>query len=130
MPVHGLDHYNLRASRDVLDELCSFYCEVVGLSLGKRPPFTHFGYWLYAGEIAVLHLSQADETEICAAEVASAFSHAAFNWTGRMAIERRLSELDIAYEVAHIPQSGQTQLFFQDPAGNGVELIFDGEDPC
>jgi hypothetical protein len=26
--------------------------------------------------------------------------------------------------VAHVPVTGQVQLFFKDPAGNGVELNF------
>jgi catechol-2,3-dioxygenase len=39
MPVRGFDHYNLRASRPVLEELKAFYCEVVGLTVGARPPY-------------------------------------------------------------------------------------------
>jgi catechol-2,3-dioxygenase len=30
----------------------------------------------------------------------------------------------VQYREAHVPQSNQEQLFFRDPAGNGVELIF------
>lgn len=57
MSVIGLDHYNLRAPRPLLDTLRDFYIDVVGLRLGARPPFRSHGYWLYAGAQAVLHLS-------------------------------------------------------------------------
>ena len=59
MPAIGFSHYNLRAPRALLDELREFYCDVVGLELGARPPFRSFGYWLYAGGHPVLHLSEA-----------------------------------------------------------------------
>ena len=128
MPVHDLDHYNLRAPRDLLDRLCAFYCEVVGLSLGERPPFRSFGYWLYAGNRPVLHLSEAGKDEVCAANVAGTFNHASFRCTGRRQLEHRLAQLAIPYRVARVPKTGEVQLFFQDPAGNGVELTFAGED--
>ena len=32
--------------------------DVVGLTVGERPPFQSFGYWLYAGEKNVLHLTE------------------------------------------------------------------------
>ena len=50
MAVRGFDHYNLRAARPMLDELRDFYRDVVGLTVGDRPPFRRFGYWLYSGE--------------------------------------------------------------------------------
>jgi catechol 2,3-dioxygenase-like lactoylglutathione lyase family enzyme len=47
--ILSFSHYNLRAPRELLDELRLFYTEVVGLEQGLRPPFPRFGYWLYAG---------------------------------------------------------------------------------
>ena len=128
MPVSKLDHINLRAPRDLLEQLCEFYCEVVGLSPGDRPPFSEFGYWLYAGDQPVVHLSLANEDECRSIEVETTFGHAAFACTARSAVEARLSELGIDYRVARVPESGQVQLFLQDPAGNGVELSFDNEE--
>ena len=60
MPVLGLSHFNLRASRPLLDKLKDFYVDVVGLRPGFRPPFQRFGYWLYAGDSDVLHLTEED----------------------------------------------------------------------
>ena len=44
MPITGLGHYNLRAPRELLESLRAFYCDVIGLSTGKRAPFGSFGY--------------------------------------------------------------------------------------
>jgi catechol-2,3-dioxygenase len=125
MPVKGFDHYNLRAPREVLDTLCAFYRDVVGLRVGDRPPFRRFGYWLYAGERPVLHLSEADDGEARPNGVVSTFAHAAFDCTDLGAFERLLRERGVVYRAAKIPLTGQVQLFFKDPAGNGVELQFE-----
>jgi len=127
MSVSNLDHINLRASREMLDQLRDFYCDVVGLTLGRRPPFKNFGYWLYAGDKAVVHLSQSDDEEIRTPGSVTTFGHAAFACSGRSAYERRLAEFDVKYELAVVPESDISQLFFEDPAGNGIELSFDGE---
>ena len=124
MPVDAFDHYNLRAPRALLEELCGFYRDVVGLTVGDRPPFRRFGYWLYAGPRAVLHLGEADPNDVCAAAVEGTFNHASFTCTNRPEFERRLAALEIAYRTASVPLTGQVQLFFRDPAGNGVELCF------
>jgi catechol-2,3-dioxygenase len=130
MPVRTFDHYNLRAERAVLDELRDFYRDVVGLAVGERPPFRRFGYWLYAGDTAVLHLSVADADEQRSRTAQNTFAHAAFNCTGRAEFERRLTALGIPYRTAAVPLLNIAQLFFHDPAGNGVELQFDASEPA
>jgi catechol-2,3-dioxygenase len=129
MPVAAFDHYNLRAARPVLDELRDFYRDVVGLTVGDRPPFRRFGYWLYSADKPVLHLSLADDGEERPAAV-NTFAHAAFNCTGRAEFERRLKSLGIPYRTASVPLLNIAQLFFCDPAGNGVELQFDASEPA
>ena len=128
MQVRSFSHYNLRAPRELLEQLRAFYVEVVGLEVGHRPGFRSFGYWLYAGEQAVLHLSEASGDEARVPGAPGTFNHAAFNCIGRQEFEARLARLGIGYEVAQVPQTGQVQLFFDDPAGNGVELTFTGAD--
>lgn len=128
MPTIDFSHYNLRAPRPLLEELRVFYCEIVGLSVGQRPPFQRFGYWLYAGNRDILHLVEADpDTQLVSGETTS-FNHAAFFCTGRAEFERLLVQRGIKYEVVQVPQTGQVQLFFSDPAGNGVELNFENVD--
>lgn len=130
MPVIGFSHYNLRAPRALLDELRDFYCEVVGLRPGERPPFRSFGYWLYAGPQAVLHLSEARPGEERAGPPSGTFDHAAFSCTGHAAYERELARRGIPYRTALVPETQVLQVFFTDPAGNGVELNFEGVEAC
>jgi len=122
--IQGFAHYNLRAPRPLLEELRKFYTEVVGLSVGDRPPFGNFGYWLYASGTDVLHLSECSPGEERAVGVATTFDHVAFRCSDRAGVERTLAASGVKFEMAQVPRAGQVQLFFRDPAGNGVELNF------
>jgi catechol-2,3-dioxygenase len=124
MPAIGFSHYNLRAPRAMLETLRDFYCEVVGLELGYRPPFASVGYWLYAGGAPVLHLSESRPSENRPAQPVGTFDHAAFQCADQAAYERELTKRGIHYRVAVVPETKVVQIFFTDPAGNGVELDF------
>jgi len=124
MSVTGFNHYNLRADRATLDTLRDFYVQVVGLRSGERPPFNNFGYWLYVGPDAVLHLTQAGPGEARPAGVVNTFDHVAFSCTNFAQFEEHLQQRQIVYRTSHVPLTGQRQIFFRDPAGNGVELNF------
>ena len=128
MPVLGLSHFNLRAPRPLLGRLRDFYLDVVGLRPGFRPPFQRFGYWLYAGDSDVLHLTEADDSESQVPNVLTTFDHVALRCIGRATHEAALSQHGVHYKVAIVPQTHQVQLFFDDPAGNGVEVIFADSD--
>ncbi|MBU2676699.1 MAG: VOC family protein [Gammaproteobacteria bacterium] len=123
MKIIELDHYNLRAPRELLERLRLFYTETVGLSVGYRPRFQKFGYWLYAGDHAVLHLSESSQDNVMPTDQTS-FNHAAFNCSGLEEFQQRLSKLGVEYSTARVPELKRVQLFFSDPAGNGVELSF------
>lgn len=127
MTTRGLDHINLRADRATLDALKDFYCDVVGLAIGPRPPFPNFGYWLYAGGHPVLHLYQADADEARRTDVATTFDHVAFRCEDSAGVEAMLRERGIAFRKAVVPASGQMQFFLSDPAGNKLELNFGPE---
>jgi catechol-2,3-dioxygenase len=124
LPAIGFNHYNLRAPRALLDELKDFYCETLGLTVGERPAFRSFGYWLYAGSRDVLHLSETALGEVRATHVATTFDHVAFTCTDPMGMEKILVERRIEFGERFIDQTGTKQIFFRDPAGNGVELNF------
>ena len=126
MKILELDHYNLRAPRDLLERLHIFYTGTVGLTAGYRPRFQKFGYWLYAGDHAVLHLSESSQDSSVPPGQTS-FNHAAFNCTGLQEYQQRLSQLGVEYTTARISELKRVQLFFSDPAGNGVELNFPDE---
>ena len=124
MPVVSFNHYNLRASRDMLEQLRDFYVNVLGLQVGERPPFASFGYWLYLGEQAILHLSSARADEIRSSHVLNTFDHVALTCTGLAEMKAHLHTHGVRYRVSEVPLLGQTQLFLHDPAGNGIELNF------
>jgi extradiol dioxygenase family protein len=124
MPTLGLNHYNLRANRQTMEVLREFYINAVGLQPGYRPPFNSFGYWLYAGQQAVLHLSEARDHENRMEGVSNTFDHVAFSCSDFAGFEARLRELHISFSCDQVPLTGQRQIFFRDPAGNGVELNF------
>ncbi len=124
MAVLGFNHYNLRAERSMMEQLKVFYRDVVGLRIGDRPQLTSFGYWLYAESIDVLHLSEAKPEEKRRENVATTFDHVAFTATDYDATIVRLEKLSIEFKTREISDTGQKQIFFRDPAGNGIELNF------
>jgi catechol 2,3-dioxygenase-like lactoylglutathione lyase family enzyme len=127
MATLGLNHINIRADRALLDALRDFYCEIVGLHEGFRPPFPGFGYWLYAEgatEAAVVHLYEAELGEARQRESPTYFDHFAFDCTELEAVEAALTKAGVDYHKAIIPLTGQRQVFLVDPAGNRVELNF------
>mgnify|MGYP001587978750 FL=1 len=124
MPVHGIAHYNFRLERQLMEEVRAFYEKVVGLVLGPRPPFQSFGYWLYANGCDVLHLSEElpDDKRRTGSDLT--FDHVALeasSWPQHVAL---LEAAGVAFSQEFVPATGRRQLFFRDPVGNGVELIF------
>lgn len=128
MTILGLNHYNLRAPPQLLETLRAFYCDVVGLKVGFRPAFKSVGYWLYAGDHAVLHLSTALPEETPVTDAITTFDHVAFSCSDRAAVEQRLKKRGVEFRTAYVPQTSQVQLFFKDPASNGIELNFAGDE--
>lgn len=126
MPAIALNHYNLRAPRALLLQLKEFYSEVIGLEVGARPAFDSFGYWLYAGGQAVLHLSEARTGDVRHTDIATSFDHVAFSCIDPESMEALLRARQLHYQVAFVPALQQKQIFLRDPAGNGVELNFTG----
>ncbi|MFZ6862340.1 VOC family protein [Undibacterium sp. Ji67W] len=128
MPATSLSHYNLRANRDQMILLKEFYCEFVGLKAGPRAALNSYGFWLYAGDQAVLHLSEIRSGEHRQSELKTSFDHVAFNCVDIPAMQGKLEQAGIEFQLADIPASegfpAQKQIFFNDPLGNGVELNF------
>lgn len=123
MPVSDINHYNLRIPKENIDELVLFYTAVIGLTVGHRP-LKSFGYWLYAGEKSLLHLSLASADELREYEKQNAFDHIAFSCTDLIEFEAHLSHAGVSYKRNVITETGQVQLFLHDPMGNKIELNF------
>ena len=124
MGVLGFGHVNLRAERSLLDQMLQFYTEVIGLTLGPRPPFARFGYWLYQGQHDLIHLIEASPEEQRLVHVKTTIDHFAFVCCDRLAYEQKLQQLGLSFQTAVVPQTHQYQIVLQDPAGNRVELNF------
>lgn len=128
MPVHRFNHFNLRASQPLLDELRDFYVDVLGMTVGWRPAFPFPGYWLYLGDDAVLHLVEAPSDSAVPSMGSGTLDHVAFSCSGLAAFEARLQALGLPYRKVSVPGTAQQQLFVKDPSGNGVEFNFAGSD--
>jgi catechol-2,3-dioxygenase len=127
MSVHAIHHFNIRAPLEELLVLRDFYCDVIGLTLGPRPPFRSTGFWLYADGMAVLHLTATSETESLPPlrDRKSAADHIAFRSSNLQATLKKLREHGVAYALDTVPSLNEMQVFFKDPSGVGVELNFD-----
>jgi len=125
MPVKQFHHMNLRICRSQMDAVKEFYVDVLGLSVGHRPPFRSSGYWLYAGDSAVVHLFESDIASTPAANDTGAIDHLAFHCSGYEEMRSRVEKAGVIFDTARVPETGQRQLFFPDPAGIRIELLFD-----
>ena len=128
MPTLGLAHYNLRCNSETLLILRDFYVAAVGLEDGPRAPLSHHGYWLYAGGRDVLHLSEERPGDIRRSGADLTFDHVAFDCRNSLEYKARLTNLAIKFDEKRVPGSGRLQLFFRDPAGNGIELLFPADE--
>ena len=119
MTLEALDHVNVRTAD--LPASTKFYCEVLGLRDGARPPFAFGGAWLYCDEQAVVHL-----VEIPAAIEAgpASLEHFAFRARGLRAFVERLETHGIAYRLAVVPDVNITQVHLHDPDGNHIHVDF------
>ena len=63
----------------MIEILKDFYINIVGLKLGHRPPFKSKGYWLYAKEKDVLHLSSSKDNVKNLTNVNSTLDHVSFS---------------------------------------------------
>jgi catechol 2,3-dioxygenase-like lactoylglutathione lyase family enzyme len=132
MNVKGLNHFNITAPHELLEKVRDFYVEVLGLAVGDRPNFRRKGFWLYAGQEPIVHLTacDADDARANGESVPCFFDHVAFSCKGLSSVIERLKQLNIPYELVESPSPGQVQVFVRDPARVGVELNFVNESPA
>ncbi len=122
--ILSINHIQLVAEKDLVLKLRDFYCDVVGLTEGFRPPFERFGFWLYIEDKDVLHLITPKEGDGRSLQKSS-FDHVAFKTANYEAVLKKLKSLNISFEEKPVPGIAVHQIFLNDPAGNRVELNFD-----
>ena len=124
MPAININHINIQAPMELLLVLREFYCDVLGLHVGPRPAFTRQGYWLYATDQAIIHLTVSASEKLRAINALTTLDHVAFTCSDLAYMSSKLKQMQIPFKLNSVPDSVIQQLFFYDPAGNGVELTF------
>jgi catechol 2,3-dioxygenase-like lactoylglutathione lyase family enzyme len=128
MPAKTLHHYTIQA-RD-LEKTKDFYRDVVGLTVGDRPPLSFPGYWLYAGDVPVVHLlgyqagaKLVNDGPSYPADTGR-LDHIAFNCENLKEMRSILQTRGVRFEERVLPRMNMTQLFYLDPDGITVECNF------
>ena len=122
MAIDGFQHINIRTSD--AERSRDFYVRALGLRVGDRPPFASSGYWLYLGDVPVVHLVQlaADDRR----ETGSGrLDHVAFHGVDIEATRQTLTAAGIPFREAVVPRDGTVQIFIHDPDGLKLELNFE-----
>lgn len=119
MTVTDLSHVNIRTTN--LDLLIRFYTEILGMTLGDRPPFPFPGAWLYCGTRPVVHLVGVERKP---AGGEPSLEHFAFDSTGLDDFLQTLARHSIGYRIGIVPEWGITQVNIEDPDGNHLHIDF------
>lgn len=140
MSVGGINHVTLCCSADQLKMVQDFYQNILGLTVGLRPPFNFSGSWLYAGKEPIVHLAAVLENPVensspapsmfssapATTSTTGAIDHVALRVNGPVdACRKTLVASGIAFTEAPVPDFPIYQLFLQDPLGVKIELNFE-----
>jgi catechol 2,3-dioxygenase-like lactoylglutathione lyase family enzyme len=117
-----IDHVNISAPYDLLQEIRDFYCGVIGLTTGFRPHFTRPGYWLYSDGRPIIHLIESGDHFPGGKQ--GCFDHFALQATGLAEFVEKLEAAGTRYTLKYLPDAGLSQVFCRDPAGIRVEINF------
>ena len=121
----GLDHVSLTTEPAMMEELKDFYRDVLGMTTGFRPSIGVPGYWMYAEGQPIIHLNLALPGQaVDTSRTTGAINHVSFKGAGLRAMSDRLRSKNIPFEIISPQGAGVAQMFFHDPSGIRVEIIF------
>jgi catechol 2,3-dioxygenase-like lactoylglutathione lyase family enzyme len=130
MPITHMQHFMVLSKE--LEKTRAFYCDVLGLRVGPRPPFRFEGLWIYLGEVAVVHVASRasyDATSRTAANPADpvdhgtgSVDHIAFAATNYDELVASFERHAVIYRATQVPGSDLRQLFVFDPDGIQIEI--------
>jgi catechol 2,3-dioxygenase-like lactoylglutathione lyase family enzyme len=135
----ALNHFSIRTTN--LEASRTFYENVLGLSVGPRPPFPFPGLWLYAGDHdnyanAVVHIIGIDPGDAQGLKGylgdrdphgtlgTGVVDHVAFFTSGLAKTLAHLRGLGVTFRERMVPLIGLYQVFLDDPNGVVIELNF------
>lgn len=119
MFTQGLDHFTIWT--DDPAQTRHFYCDILGLTEGARPPLGFPGMWLYSDGRPVVHVNFGDNVE---RRALGAFDHVAFRGVGDPApLVEKLRAEGIDHKAQTVA-NGIRQVFCADPHGVKVEFNF------
>jgi len=123
MQLARLEHVNIRTAN--LAGMVDWYCTVLGMRHGDRPPFDTIGAWLYVGDIPAVHLvEEAEQPQTQDPKL----EHFAFSATGLAGLLAHLDDRGIAYHTARVAELGLLQVNVFDPDGNHIHVDFPPEE--
>lgn len=125
MPVHKLDHVNIRT--DGLDAMVAFYERVMGLTKGPRPGFDFPGAWMYADGQAVVHLVGTSGRP-ADYRPDQRLEHYAMSATGLAEFLAHLRRQKVAYYCRVLPDFGIRQVNIHDADGNHLHIDFPADE--
>lgn len=125
MTAHAMNHFTILAQD--LQETCTFYRDLLGLTEGYRPAMGFPGAWLYAGDTAVLHVVARNPLP---QQRAGVLDHMAFSAKDLAATVARLRQRGVKYNLGRQVETGTWQLFMLDPNGAKIELDFAADEPA
>ena len=140
MPLTKLSHYSIRTPD--LEATRKFYTEVLGFTVGPRPPFDFPGLWLYNGshdsyDNAIVHiigidpgnpqglndyLGKRDPDNLNGGT--GALDHIAFSATDLKKMLQQLKQKKVPHRERSVPDLNLHQVFFDDPSGVVIELNY------
>lgn len=125
--VSAIHHFTIGCAPEDLPVLRDFYAGTLGLREGYRPALRHPGYWLYAGEHAIVHLNALHQTSPSASRDLAALDHVALKAHGLNSTREALRAANVAFSETPLKGTSLHQVFLHDPLGVKVELNFDLE---
>ena len=126
MPNYHLNHVNVRTLD--LETTRDFYADVLGLEEGFRPPFPSSGFWMYAGDTAVIHISSCEVDSTVRTNpdgMGQGLDHFAMWGSGYAEQIATLERHAIDYTRRLAGGGRVIQVFFLDPNGIQIELGFE-----
>ena len=135
MTLTNIDHYAIKTNK--LEETKAFY-ELLGLIEGPRPNFSFEGYWLYLGDVALVHLISDDDSRSSGVDQYSgemsesrkglrgsgSIDHIAFRAINAERLKTNLEEHNMFFRQREVPNMKLFQIFLEDPNKITVEINY------